>query len=95
MRRLVDADVDAAHVFADESEQQHDHAAHKQECGEHAGVAHGDFGEHELFVDHEQARTKAQKGAQDSDKGRGAERLDGECGKTVNPEPDKACEGVA
>ena len=95
MRRLVDADIDAAHVFADESEQEHNHAADKEQCGEHAGVAHGDFGEHELFVDHEQTRAKAQKGAQDSDKGCGAERLDGECGKAVDPEPNKTCDGVA
>ena len=55
LRRLVDADVDAAHVFADESEQEHNHAADKEQCGEHAGVANGDFGEHEFFVDHEKA----------------------------------------
>ena len=72
LRRLVDADVDAAHVFADESEQQHDHAAYKKQCGEHAGVAHGNFGKHEFFVDHEQARGKTNHGAEQANEGRGA-----------------------
>ena len=95
MRRLVDADVDAAHVFADEPEQEHDHAAHEQQGGEHAGVAYGNFGIEEFLVNNVEACDKADEGADDSDKGRSAERFDGECGKAVNPEPDKTCECVA
>ena len=95
MWRLVDADVDAAHVFADKPEQQHNHAAHKEQGGEHAGIAHRDFREHEFFVNHEQTRAKADESTQYSNKGRGAERLHGECGKAVNPEPDKSGDRIA
>ena len=95
MRRLVDADVDAAHVFADEPEQEHDHAAHKQQRGEHAGVAHGDRGVHEFLINYENAGSEPDYSAEDADEGRGAERLDGKRGESVNPEPDEPGEGVA
>ena len=95
MRRLVDADVDAAYVFADEPEQEHDHAADKEQGGEHAGVTHRNFGEHEFLVNHEKARGKTNHGAEQPDKGCGTEGLDGKCGEAVNPEADKACDGVA
>lgn len=95
MRRLVDADVDAAHVFADEPEQEHDHAADKEQRGEQARVAHGDFGEHELLVDDEDARGEPDDGAEEAEEGRGAERLDGKGGKAVDPETEEARDGVA
>ena len=94
MRRLVDADVDATYVFADEPEQQHNHAANEQQSGEHAGVAYGNFGIEEFLVNNVEACKKTYEGADDSDKGRGAERLDRECGKAVDPESNKACNGV-
>ena len=95
MRRLVDADVDAAHVFADEPEQEHNHAAHEQQCGEHAGVAHRNFGIEEFLVNDVKACDKADEGAEEAEVGGGAERFDGECGKAVDPESNKACNGVA
>ena len=94
MRRLVDADVDAAHVFADESEQEHDHAADKEQCGEHAGVAHRNIGVHKFLVDHKQACGKSDNGAEEAEVSGGAERFDRKCGKTVDPESNKACNGV-
>ena len=57
--RLIYADVDAANVFADESEQKHNHAAYEEYGGEHAGVTDGNFGEHQFFVDDEEACRKA------------------------------------
>ena len=95
MRRLVDADIDAAHVFADESKQQHNHAAHEKERGEHAGVAYGNFGIEEFLVNDVEACEKTYEGADNANKSRSAERLDRKCGKAVDPEPDKACDGVA
>jgi len=95
LRRLVDADVNAAYVFTDEPEQEHDHAADKEQCGKHACVADGNFGEHQFFVNDKNACGKSDKGAEESDVGGGAERLDGECGKAVNPESDEARDGVA
>ena len=95
LRRLVDADVDAAHVFADEPEQEHDHAADKQQGGEHAGVAHRDSGVHQFLVDDEDTRGKSDKGAEEPDVGGGTQRFHGECRKPVNPEPDKARERIA
>ena len=95
MRRLVDADVDATYVFADEPEQEHNHAAHEQQCGEHAGVAYGDFGIEKFLVNNVEACKKTYEGADDSDKGCGAERLDRECGKAVDPEPNKTRERIA
>ena len=95
MRRLVDADIDAAHIFADEPEQEHDHAAHEQQSGEYAGVAYGNFGIEEFLVNDVEACDKADEGANNADEGSGTQRLDGECGKAVNPEPDKTCECVA
>ena len=94
MRRLVDADVDAAHVFADESEQEHDHAADKEQCGEHAGVAHRNFGIEEFLVNDVEACDKADEGAEEAEIGGSAERLYRKCGKTVDPESNKACNGV-
>ena len=95
MRRLVDADVDAAHVLADEPEQEHDHAADEEQGGEHAGVTHGDCGVHQLLVNYEDACSESDHGAKEAEVGGGAERLDGECGKAVDPEPDEARDGVA
>ena len=95
MRRLVDADVDAAQVFADKPKQEHDHAADKEQRGKHAGVAHRNPGEHQFFIDDENARCKTDQGAKEPDKGGGTERLDRKSGKAVNPEADKPCNGVA
>ncbi len=94
LRRLVDADVDTAHVFADKPEQEHDHAAHEQQCGEHAGVTYGNFGIEEFLVNDVEACDEADEGADNADKGSGTQRLDGKCGETVDPEPEKACERV-
>ena len=95
LRRLVDADIDAAYVFADESEQEHDHAADKEQRSKHAGVAHGNFGVHKFLVDHKQACGKSDNGAEEAEIGGSAERLDGKCGKAVNPKSDETCDGVA
>lgn len=95
LRRLVDADVDAAYVFADKPEQEHDHAADKEQGGEHAGVAHGDFGEHELLIDHEKACGEPDHGAEEAEVGGGTQRFHGERGEAVDPEPDEASERVA
>ena len=95
LRRLVDADVNATYVFTDEPEQEHDHAADKEQCGKHACVADGNFGEHQFFVNDEQAGGESHQCTEQSDVGGSAERLDGECGKAVNPKSDEARDGVA
>ena len=93
--RLVDADVDAAHVFSNEPEQEHDHAADKEQGGKHAGVTNGNFGVHKFLIDHEQACGKSDNGAKEAEVSGGAERLDRECGKAVDPEPNKTRERIA
>lgn len=95
MGALVDAYVDSADVFADKSEQEHDHAAYKKQSGEQTCVAHRNFWACELFVNHESACRKADKGAEDADKSCCTQGLDRECGKAVNPKADEACDCVA
>ena len=63
LRRLIDADVDAAYIFTDEPEQQHNHAADKEYGGEHAGVSDWDCWEHQFLVNHEDACCKADSSA--------------------------------
>ena len=92
---MVDADVNAAYVFADESEHEHDHAANKEQCGKHAGIAYGNVGEHQFFVNDEQAGSESHQCAEEPDVSGGSERLDGKCGKAVNPKSDETCDGVA
>ena len=95
LRRLVDAYIDAAHVFADKPEQKHNHTAHKEERGQHAGIAHGNFGEHQFLVNNKDTRSKPYQGTDNAYKSSCTERLYGECRKTVDPEPDESRERVA
>ena len=50
---------------------------------------------HEFLVYDKDACGKPDDGTEEPDECRGAERLDGKRGKAVDPEPDKACDGVA
>lgn len=95
LRSLIDADVNAAHIFADETEQEHDHAADKQKRREKACVTDRRSCERYFFVDHKKTSGKSNDSAKDADERGGAQRFDGKGGKTVHPKSNQSGDCVA
>ena len=72
LRSLIDANINAAHVFADETEQEHDHAADKQKRREKACVTDRRSCDRYFFVDYKKACCKSNDRAKDADERGGA-----------------------
>ena len=90
LRTAVQTDIDAANVFAADSQHDHDHTANKQIHSHQRTVARKDAGRvQNLFNDDDQTKNKTDYRAKSTGKGSDPQRLNGKCSKPIGKQRDQ------
>ena len=87
--RIIHADVDTSHIFSDQSQHDHDHAAEKYQCRHQCAEAHRDIGIHQPLDDRINSIEEAETGAAHTERCGDPQRFHGKCRKSVKLENER------